>query len=185
MHVVISMRADLAGLVPGNDVSDSHVLLREQVASLEQPNMVSRGVEKLFWRFALAKAVGRRGDARPYHRSKACLGAHQGDGIATMTADCMVASALVRFRRILGQLPNATQARAGEKAHLAAIVEGEHTAAAWHDIDNQFGVFPYLELQRTDVDRRTADVSQQNVAVADKKVASAVAHRRGTVTAPD
>ncbi len=74
-------------------------------------------------------------------------------------------------------------ARAGEEAALAAVVEGEHAAAARHHIEDQLRVAPGVELGRADVDRRAADFAQLHVAVADQEVALRVAHGRGTVAA--
>src|SRR6266702_1328217 len=69
-----------------------------------------------------------------------------------------------------------THLRARQKPYFPAVIEGEHPAPAGNDIDDQVGVLPHLELRSADIDRGTANVTEQNVGVPDDE---SVLHRIG------
>lgn len=70
-----------------------------------------------------------------------------------------------------------TYPRPCQESHFAAIIEGEHRTPAWIDIDDEVGVFPGLELGGADVDGSAADITEQNVVVADDEFFLRIAHR--------
>src|SRR5690349_11193362 len=70
-----------------------------------------------------------------------------------------------------------------QESDFAAVVEGEHAAAARNHVDDEICMLPSLELGRADVGRSTADVAEQDIHVPDREFALAIAHRRRSIAA--
>lgn len=71
--------------------------------------------------------------------------------------------------------------RADQEADAFAVLEREHTAASGNYIENKLSVFPVFELAAAHIKRRIAKRANQNIAVAEQKFASWIAHRRTTI----
>src|SRR5690606_20525361 len=74
-------------------------------------------------------------------------------------------------------------ARAGEEAHALGNLEREAGAAARHDVDDELGMLPILELVARHVEGMAGDLAHQHVGLADPEVAGREAHRRAAVAA--
>jgi hypothetical protein len=91
---------------------------------------------------------------------------------------------MVRQQLVLSVGEGAT---AAQEPHSFGCLEAEPAASSRHDVDNQLGVFPRLELRARDPYRHAvvADVEdrEQDVAVPDDELTVGVTHRRGPVAA--
>src|SRR5580700_10884410 len=72
---------------------------------------------------------------------------------------------------------------ARQEAHALRAFERKHTSASGHDIDDQMRVLPVFELRSPDVERMTADLTQQDVLRPDHKIATWIAHRGAAIAA--
>ena len=70
---------------------------------------------------------------------------------------------------------SAPEARAG------SILEREHTATAFDDVDRQLRVLPVFELRGAYVERRSTNLAEQDVAIADDEIVLRITHRRRSI----
>src|SRR5579863_1940513 len=89
----------------------------------------------------------------------------------------------VLYRRQLCKFCVAVEPRAGEKTNPFRTFEREHAAAPGHDVDDQVGMHPVLELSSAHVEGLAADLPEQHIRLADLQFAPRKAHRRAAVAA--
>ena len=76
-----------------------------------------------------------------------------------------------------------TNPRARQEPQFAAVIEGEHSAPARNDVDDEVGMLPGLKLGGADIDWSATDMTEQNVGIPDDEFVSGVTHRRRPIAA--
>ena len=72
---------------------------------------------------------------------------------------------------------------ADEETEAFGVVEGEHAAAAWDNIECELGVLPVFELAAAHIEGFAIDFAELDVGVPDEELAPWITHGGATVAA--